>query len=43
LDQKRTFSEVCVMSALPPKAEIGCGRWDVRFCDPQVLSHTFKS
>jgi hypothetical protein len=29
--QKRTFSEVCVMSALPPKADIRERVLDVRF------------
>jgi len=31
LGQKRTFSEVCVMSALPPKADIHCGSRNVCF------------
>ena len=31
LGQKRTFSEVCAMSALPPKADIGTQPRDVRF------------
>jgi hypothetical protein len=31
LGHKRTFSEVCVMSALPPKADIGTQLWNVRF------------
>jgi hypothetical protein len=31
LGQKRTFSEVCAMSALPPKADIGTQSRDVRF------------
>jgi len=31
LGQKRTFSELCVMSALPPKADITDGGENVRF------------
>ena len=31
LGQKRTFSEVCVMSALPPKADMAQHDCDVRF------------
>src|SRR5262249_55626317 len=31
LGQKQTFSEVCAMSALPPKADIGTQQGDVRF------------
>jgi len=31
LGQKRTFSTVRRMSALPPKADIGTQPWDVRF------------
>src|SRR3974390_301727 len=31
LGQKRTFTEVCAMSALPPKADIGTQPCDVRF------------
>jgi len=31
LGHKRTFSEVCVMSAIPPKADIQSSSSDVRF------------
>jgi hypothetical protein len=31
LGQKRTLRRVHLMSALPPKADIGRARWDVRF------------
>ena len=31
LGQKRTFSEVCAMSALPSIADIAWCDWDVRF------------
>jgi hypothetical protein len=31
LGQKQTFSELCVMSALPPKADIGTQSRNVRF------------
>jgi hypothetical protein len=31
LGQKRTFSEVCAMSALPPKADIAGRQLNVRF------------
>jgi hypothetical protein len=30
LGQKRTFSKLCAMSALPPKADIGGHHFDVR-------------
>jgi hypothetical protein len=38
LGQKRTFSEVCAMSALPPKADIGWAHWDVRFLPKADIS-----
>jgi hypothetical protein len=31
LGQKQTFKRLRLVSALPPKADIGCGCWDVRF------------
>ena len=31
LGQKQTFSQLCAMSALPPKADIAETDWDVRF------------
>jgi hypothetical protein len=31
LGHKRTFAEVCLMSALPPKADIVEREWNVRF------------
>jgi len=31
LGQKQTFSEVCAMSALPPKADITAAQTNVRF------------
>ena len=31
LGQKQTSAHVCVMSALPPKADIGTQSWNVRF------------
>ena len=44
LGQKRTFSEVCVMSALPPKAEIAGRQFNVRFVPKQTraLQQTFR-
>src|SRR5262249_5228893 len=44
LGQKRTLRRICVMSALPPKADIRCHRQDVRFvpkadsCTATILS-----
>jgi len=29
MGQKRTFREVCTMSAIPPKADIGWAHWDI--------------
>jgi hypothetical protein len=31
MGQKQTFSQLCAMSALPPKADIAERDWDVRF------------
>ena len=36
LGQKRTLEHVRVMSALPPKADIGTQSWNVRFVDDLV-------
>jgi hypothetical protein len=42
LGHKRTFSEVFVMSALPPKADIGGRELDVRFTPKADISSVLK-
>jgi hypothetical protein len=42
LGQKRTFSKVCAMSALPPKADIAGRHLDVRFV-PIVLQKSVEA
>jgi hypothetical protein len=39
LGQKQTFSEVCAMSALPPKADIAERPSDVRLCQKRTSAH----
>ena len=36
LGQKQTLAHVCVMSALPPKADIGTQPWHVRFVPKDI-------
>jgi hypothetical protein len=43
LGQKQTFECVRVMSALPPKADIGYRCWDVRFVPEADISGGFGS
>ena len=40
LGHKRTFSELCAMSALPPKADIAERRRHVRFVPLAVIFHS---
>jgi hypothetical protein len=40
LGQKQTLQRILVMSALPPKADIGTQSWNVRFVpEAEVASH----
>ena len=41
LGQKRTLHKVCVMSALPPKADIGTQSRDVRFVPKADIAPTY--
>ena len=43
LGHKRTFSEVCAMSALPPKADIAERKKDVRFVPKADIAHSVTS
>jgi len=43
LGQKRTFSVICVMSALPPKADIPESDWHVRFVPKADIRHPSRS
>jgi hypothetical protein len=41
LGQKQTFGSFITMSALPPKADIRRGDWDVRFVPKADISQLF--
>src|SRR5262249_27463325 len=43
LGQKRTLRRVCVMSALPPKADIGTQSWNVCFVPKADIGHLIRS
>ena|SRR6516165_7294378 len=42
LGQKQTLAQVSVMSALPPKADIGTQSWDVRYVPKADILHCSK-
>jgi hypothetical protein len=42
LGQKRTLAGLCIMSALPPKADIRQGNRDVRFLPKADISSVWK-
>jgi hypothetical protein len=43
MGQKQTLKQLHPMSALPPKADIGRARWDVRFVPFADIRSVWKS